>query len=94
MNPIPAADGSHFFVEAGLVALRDEKTGGFRDPVSVFLAVPAEEINSTGTQTRSEDAACDEIGRILAEKFGAYLRGIREIERLQKRKEKNHECKH
>lgn len=34
MNPIPAADGSHFFVEAGLVALRDEKTGGFRDPVT------------------------------------------------------------
>ena len=88
MTPIPAADGSHFFVEAGLVALRDEKTGGFRDPVSIFLAVPSEEINSTGTQTKGEDDLCEDIGRILAEKFGAYLRGIRDIERLQKRKEK------
>lgn len=86
MKPIPAADGSHFFVEAGLVALRDEKTGGFQNSVPIFLAVPAEEINSTGTQTRSEDDLCEDIGRILAEKFGAYLRGIREIERLQKRK--------
>ena len=88
MNPIPSADGSLWFCEAGLVALRDEKTGGFQDPVSIFLAVPGSEINSTGTQTRSEDDLCEDIGRILAEKFGAYLRGIRDIERLQKRKEK------
>lgn len=88
MQPIPSADGSLWFCEAGLVALRDEKTGGFQDPVSIFLAVPGSEINSTGTQTRSEDDLCEDIGRILAEKFGAYLRGIRDIERLQKRKEK------
>ena len=84
MQPIPAADGSLYFCEAGLVALRDEKTGGFQDPVSIFLAVPGSEINSTGSQTRGEDAACEEIGRILAQKYSAYIRGIRELEHLQK----------
>lgn len=86
MQPIPAADGSLWFCECGLMALRNEKTGGFQDPVSIFLAVPGSEINSTSTQTRSEDAACEEIGRILAQKYGAYIRGIRELERIQKSK--------
>ena len=86
MKPIPSADGNLFFCECGLVGLRNEKTGGFQDPVSIFVAVPGSELNSTGTQTRSEDASCEDIGRILAAKFGAYIRGIRDLERLQKSK--------
>lgn len=84
MQPIPSADGSLYFCECGLLALRDEKTGGFQDPVSIFLAVPGSEINGAGTQTKGEDDLCADISRALAQKYGAYVRGLRELERLQK----------
>ena len=84
MQPIPAADGSLFFCECGIFALRDEKTGSFQDPASIFVAVPREEINHSGTQTKGEDDLCEEIGRILAGKYREYVEGLRQISRLQK----------
>ena len=88
MNPIPSADGSLWFCESGLIALRRED-GSFESPVSIFLAVPGSEINSTGTQTKGEDDLCADISCALAKKYSAYIRGLRELERLQKqRKEK------
>ena len=47
MTSIPSADGKTVFVEAGIVALRDEK-GGFRDPRVLYLAADKSEVNRVG----------------------------------------------
>lgn len=84
MKPIPAADGSHFFVEAGIVALRDEKTGGFRDPRTLYLAASREEITADGL-LQGEQEQIEDIGQVLARKFRAYQDGVRQIQRLQRK---------
>ena len=78
---IPSADRDVVFVEAGLVALRDE-TGGFRDPRILYLAASRAELSADGL-LQSEQEQVDNIGQVLAAKFAAYIDGVRAIERHQ-----------
>lgn len=85
MTAIQSADRSTVFIEAGLVALRDEKTGDFRDPRPLFLAADRSELTPSGL-LRSEKEQIDDIASVLAEKFAAYIKGVRDIQRLQEGK--------
>ena len=85
MTSIPSADGKTVFVEAGIVALRDEK-GGFRDPRVLYLAADKSEITASGL-LQSEQEQITDISHVLAQMFSQYMDGIKAIERHQ-RKEK------
>lgn len=84
MAAIPSADRNVLFVEAGIVALRDEKTGGFRDPRTLYLAVSREEITADGL-LQGEQEQIEDIGKVLAKKFAVYVDGVKAIERLQRK---------
>ena len=81
---IPSTDRNTVFIEAGLVALRDEKTGGFRDPRILYLAASRAELSADGL-LQSEQEQVDNIGQVLAAKFAAYVDGVKAIERLQRK---------
>ena len=82
MTAIPSADKNVWFCEAGSICLRNPD-GTMQPAVPLFLAVDAAEITSAG-MAQSEAELCEDIGRCLAEKFAAYIDGIRAIERHQK----------
>lgn len=84
MAAIPSADRNVLFVEAGIVALRDEKTGGFRDPRTLYLAVNRDEVNTDGL-LQGEQEQIEDIGKVLAAKFAVYVDGVKAIERLQRK---------
>ena len=78
---IPGSDRSTVFIEAGIVALRDED-GSFRDPRPLYLAVDRKEVRENGL-LYSETEQIDNIAGVLAEKFAAYLEGVKAIQRHQ-----------
>ncbi len=80
---IPSTDRDVVFVEAGLVALRDE-TGGFRDPRVLYLAASRDELSADGL-LQSEHEQIGDIASVLASKFAAYVDGVKAIERLQRK---------
>ena len=84
MTAIPSADGNTIFVEAGIVALRDEKTGGFRDPRILYLAADRSEVTATGLLRSEQEEQISDIAAVLAEKFATYINGLRAIERHQR----------
>ena len=83
MKAIPSVDCNTLFVEAGVVALRDELTGGFRDPRPLFIAVDRSEVTPSGL-LRSEQEQIDDLAAVLAGKFRQYIDGVKSIEKLQK----------
>ena len=84
MAAIPSADRNVIFISAGIVALRDEKTGGFRDPRTLYLVASREEITADGL-LQGEQEQIEDIGRVLAAKFAVYVDGVKAIERLQRK---------
>ena len=68
--------GRHF-VQCGVTALRDPATGGFLPAVPLYIEVDANEVEPQTGLAASEEKLCFDIGQIMAEKFGQYVRGNR-----------------
>lgn len=68
--------GRHF-VQCGITALRDPATGGFLPAVPLYIEVDASEVEPRTGLAASEEKLCFDIGQIMAEKFGQYVRGNR-----------------
>jgi len=62
------------FIEVGITALRDPKTGGFLPAVPVY-------IEATEAATEAEAAMINDIGRVFADKMKQYIEGGGIIER-------------
>lgn len=87
MTCIPSADGKLAFVQVGVTALRDED-GQFLPATPLFVAVERDDLNPCTGQAPGEEELVGNISTILAEKFGTYVAGIRQLERIRKE-----ECK-
>ncbi len=83
MRVVPAADRTTVFVEAGTVATR-RPDGSFDEPMTLFIAVPAEEATPQGLLYQHEREQIEDIAGVLAKKYAAYIDGIRAIERHQR----------
>lgn len=75
MAEIPVA-GEHF-VQIGFTALRDPATGGFLPSVPLFIRVDSAQIDAKTGLAECENELHIDIATVLAEKFGAYVRGVR-----------------
>lgn len=63
-------------VEVGVMGLR-APDGSITENVKLFRIVSTKDVNPKTGMTRGEEQACEDIGAVLAEKFGQYIRGSR-----------------
>lgn len=70
------SSGRHF-VQCGTAALRDPATGGFLPAVPLYIEVDASEVEPRTGLAASEEKLCFDIGAVMAEKFGQYVRACR-----------------
>ncbi len=63
-------------VEVGVMGLR-APDGSITENVKLFRIVSARDVNPKSGMTQGEEAACTDIAKVLAEKFGQYIRESR-----------------
>ena len=66
-----------YFAQIGVTALRNPATGEFLPSEPLYKKVCAEDVDKRTGLARCELDICHDIGGILAEKFGEYIRGCK-----------------
>lgn len=65
--------------QVGVMGLR-APDGSIAENVKLYRIIPAKDINQKSNLTSGEEAACEDIGKVLADKFREYKNGIRKAE--------------
>ena len=65
-------------VEVGVMGLR-APDGSITENVKLFRIVSARDVSPKTGMTQGEEAACTDIAKVLAEKFGQYINETRRL---------------